>query len=157
MKRDNSLRTLSWEHHDGLVLTFRIERGLKYHRNPQLIRKYLFHVWDNDLTHHFWQEEQVLPAVLQKSSEGGGLLAEMIRDHKWFERHVENLQGRNEVSEEELRQFAQRLNDHIRFEERELFPFIENHAGRYELERIGGFLQKQHRPKNECWEPAFWR
>ena len=145
MKRDTSLKTLSWEHHDGLVLTFRIERGLKYNRDPQLIRTYLLHAWDTDLSHHFWQEEQVLPAALEKSEEGAALLAEMVRDHKWFAGLVEQLRSRNRGWEEDLRQFAERLNAHIRFEERELFPFLEHHAGRNELNRIGGFLQKQHR------------
>ena len=63
MKRNSNLQTLSWEHHDGLVLAFRIERGLRKNSDPGLIRSYLLHAWEKDLTHHFWQEEEILPGI----------------------------------------------------------------------------------------------
>ena len=66
MKRDKNLETLSWEHHDGLVLAFRLEKGIKNNVDINIISDYLQHNWDQGLSHHFWQEERSLKAPLRK-------------------------------------------------------------------------------------------
>ncbi len=157
MKRDSNLQTLSWEHHDGLVLVFRIDRGLKNRTKAGIIRLYLLHAWEVDLTHHFWQEEEILPAILEQSEEGKFFLARMLKDHKDFEKRISVLNRETSKLKENLEIFAQKLNDHIRFEERQLFPFIERNANENEINRIGMFLHTQHHTGKKCWEPAFWR
>jgi len=157
MKRDINLKTLSWEHHDGLVLIFRIERGLKNHSDPELIRSYLLHSWETALTHHFWQEEETLPGILNQNREGKILLKKMREDHQEIEKLIISIQTNSSDSRNELDEFGKELSRHIRFEERELFPFIERNADKHSMEKIGTFLKDQHRAGNEIWEPAFWR
>lgn len=157
MKRESNLQTLSWEHHDGLVLAFRIDRGLKNESAPELIRSYVLRIWDEELTHHFWQEEEMLPVILKRSPEGSELHDRLIREHRHFQDLITELRNRKTGLEDRLREFGESLNIHIRFEERVLFPFVENAAGKEELEKIGRFLHDQHRQPKTCWQPAFWR
>ena len=157
MKRDPNLRTLSWEHHEGLVLTFRIEQGLRKKSDVELVRAYVLDMWDEELTHHFWQEEQILPPVLNRTEDGKALLSKMIEDHEQFHRMISDIRKSKDKMEEKLGHFGKSLNAHIRFEERQLFPFVEEHSGKNEILRIGEFLHEQHRSGKKCWEPAFWR
>jgi hemerythrin-like domain-containing protein len=156
MRRDTNLRTLSWEHHDGLVLAFRIERGLQNGTDPELIRTYVANAWDEDLSHHFWQEESILPQILKRSSEGKKLLEKLLRDHNRFREMISDLAEAGDIAPQ-LRAFGKHLNEHIRFEERQLFPFVEEHAGAQDLKELGAFLSEHHQQKKSCWEPAFWR
>ena len=84
MKRNKNLETLSWEHHEGLVLAFRLERGLKTNVDIKLVTDYLLFVWDQILKHHFWQEEQTLQQPLQRSQDGQLLLKQMMNEHRQF-------------------------------------------------------------------------
>ncbi len=157
MKRNTNLQTLSWEHHDGLVLIFRIERGLKKQSDPESIRSYILHSWETALIHHFWQEEKILPGILNQNPEGRILLKRMRQDHKAIEKLIVSLQRNFSDLPDLLEEFGKKLTTHIRFEERELFPFIERMADEQVLERIGNFLKYQHKPGNKAWEPVFWR
>jgi hemerythrin-like domain-containing protein len=156
MKRNDNLKTLSWEHHDGLVVAFRLQQGLKNEIPGKILRDYILHVWDNALEHHFWQEEQSITRILHRTAEGKKLEKRMMNEHEEFRIIISQL--RNSLgSESDIEQFAANLNLHIRFEERELFPFIETHSSTEELVRIGNFLQNEHTTACSDWEPRFWK
>lgn len=157
MKRDKNLETLSWEHHDGLVVVFRLEKGLRNKTHPKIMVEYLLHIWDHALQHHFWQEEQTIKQHLQHTQDGKKLIDQMLEEHTTFKNMIEKLYHNDGDQRTILSEFAQRLNGHIRFEERELFPAAEEIIPNDKIIQIGKFLHEQHQPGNKEWDPKFWQ
>ncbi len=156
MNRTEYLRTLSWEHHDGLVVAFRLQQGINKNADPATMRKYILHVWETALKHHFWQEEKVLPPQLESNDRGRELLHRMSDDHQFFRELIDQLNKKNSPDLKQIQEFADRLNRHIRFEERDLFPFLEENLAHDRLESIGQFLNDNHEKPDKNWSDAFW-
>ena len=154
MKRDKNLVNLSSEHHDGLVIALRIKKALERPNNYQAIVNYVLHLWDS-LKNHFNQEEEnfLQSENIDKENE---LIKRMLNEHERFEELVNRLSSGNDTVKEALTEFAELLNDHIRFEERELFPYVEQSLTKDELEQIGINLEKTHQDLDKNWGPKFW-
>jgi hemerythrin-like domain-containing protein len=156
MKRNENLKTLSWEHHDGLVVAFRLQQGLKKGAAIPDMARYILHIWDNTLRDHFQREEQTINPNLEQRREGKPLVEQMMGEHKSFKNIITQIKndqtGRNSIDE-----FAKLLNHHIRFEERELFPMLERLATKEELAKIGQALGQIHHRACNAWQPRFWQ
>ena len=61
----------------------------------------------------------------------------MLTEHVDLRRRGQDLEAGADVAPEALRELGERLERHIRFEERELFPMIEAALPDDELERLG--------------------
>lgn len=152
MKRNENLKTLSWEHHDGLVASFRLKLGLKKSANPEEMVKYIFHIWESNLEHHFWQEEQTLLNLRIEPK----YIQQMKSEHERFRRLIENLKE-DSKNINIIEEFAELLNKHIRFEERTLYPLVEKEIDSDKLNEIGKFLKEQHIDTCEVWNNEFWK
>jgi len=137
MKRHEALVTLSSEHHQGLVwskklldLTDSIET-----RESQSILQEFFEVWHQEINPHFQKEEQILLPLFDRTDAGTAEpVIEMFRQHIHLRAKVYDLN--DAPSLKIAHAVGEQLKDHIRFEERDLFPFIEEHSSVEVLERI---------------------
>lgn len=119
MKRDPRLHGLSSEHHQALVLA----RRLASHEGPWTDddARALRRRFETELEPHFATEEEILLPALTAAGETD-LVARTEADHAFLRECVANADaGRRET----VAAFAQRLQEHVRFEERELFPACE--------------------------------
>jgi len=149
IKRSKQLTPLSKDHHDGLLFAFKIKQGLKNGADIKLIAEYVQWFWANHLEEHFREEEQILAPHLPADNE---LLKQMFNEH-------ENIEAMVRINENIpdgalLQNLAQAIDDHIRFEERVLFPYAEKIIPEKELNSIYEQLPKE---KAECekWEKEF--
>ncbi len=158
MKRDKNLETLSWEHHNGLVAAFRLKRGLKKKDvDISLLRQYTLDVWNDELEHHFRQEEEVLVEPLRSEKAGRELLDRMLSDHERFRELITVIDTEKDGVAESIAEFADLLERHVRFEERQLFEWLQDNTSADQLAAIGKFLHEQHRPVDKCYTPEFWK
>lgn len=150
IKRSKQLTPLSKDHHDGLLFAWKIRQGLKNGADIKLIGEYAQWFWKNHLEEHFREEEQILAPHLPADNQ---LLQQMFDEHE----NIEALVHINENIADGilLGNLAQAIDDHIRFEERQLFPYAEKIIPEKELNSIYEQLPKE---KLECekWEPEFW-
>lgn len=125
MKRSEHLIPLSHDHHVALVVANRLKSSLN-----QFDQKDAIEYWEEirgqyrqDLLEHFEVEESELLPLLDGVSEKASMLAiNIIADHTKM---------RNLLSSHDLNaavEFAELLKKHVRFEERELFPWLESHC-----------------------------
>ena len=156
MKRNESLKTLSWEHHDGLVVSFRLQQGLKKNAKADEMSQYILHIWNGMLEHHFRQEEQTITNKILKSDKGNEFVNQLIDDHEKFRRLIKKIEV-DMANAQIIEEFALLLNQHIRFEERQLFPLFEQEAGLEKLQEVGRFLKEHHNPSCEVWPNQFWK
>jgi mannose-6-phosphate isomerase-like protein (cupin superfamily) len=109
MKRHPSLEPFSRDHNDGLIQARRLDldgaAALPGFRT----------LWDGDLRDHFDEEERLL-LPLCDADWGDRLRAE----HAAIAARVGTA-----ATDEEARELGTLLHDHIRWEERELFPYLE--------------------------------
>jgi iron-sulfur cluster repair protein YtfE (RIC family) len=143
MKRHSSLKKFSDDHHGGLVQARRLRRAATGEEgSPAEVARSFLRFWEKDTSPHFREEEEVLLPVYARC--GGDLGAEPIRemlaDHARIRGLVLTLIDENrsaEASVDMLREIGERLEAHIRLEERRVFPLVEATLPEECLEEIG--------------------
>ena len=115
MQRHTSLIPLSQEHHHTLALCVRILRQPEINHEKDIHHHYV------DLLNHFSKEEQQF-APLWASLNRPDLHQRFNEEHTKLRKMQHNAQYDNSTWNIE---FAKTLRDHVRFEERELFPALE--------------------------------
>lgn len=122
MQRSQQLIPLSHDHHHGLVFCKRIESRLDKQEDPARIIEYVLDFWRKELVSHFEEEEhQFFPLLPETNSE----LVQALSEHAALRALIHEFETSNGSQTEQLRRFASLLRSHIRFEERVLFPLIE--------------------------------
>jgi hemerythrin-like domain-containing protein len=151
IKRSKNLVRLSRDHHEGLLLVWKIRQGKTYNVSPQVIAEYVVYEFNHNLTPHFADEENLLFAKAPNDE----LTKEAVQQHSELRQMVADL--KTDSGDEKLNQFADLLEKHIRFEERQLFPHYEQTLNAEELEKIGVELEATHNVKKEnTWSNEFW-
>lgn len=149
IKRHERLQPLSREHHDALLLCWKIRTGLKKEVDPMRMKRYVDWFWESHLKPHFEAEElHVFPLLGQ----GDTRVQRAISDHRRLERLITEDTG--ELTEI-LSEVERTLNDHIRFEERVLFNAIQESAGPEELEALS--VLHDHGSACGDWGDEFWK
>jgi len=162
MKRTPELRTLSEDHHHGLVQARRLRKAAEGEEtnSAEAAVKGFLDFWQKDTALHFRKEEEVLLPVMARY--GGDLyrepLVEMIQDHARIRGLVMQLSDEaigGNVRPETLHEIGERLEAHIRLEERVVFPLIEESLSEAALTELAARLEvKEAGPRVEPWVPA---
>jgi hemerythrin-like domain-containing protein len=147
MKRHPDLRKLSDDHHGGLVQARRLRRAAAGEGEPPLEAARAFlRFWREETRVHFAEEEEVLLAVYARH--GGDLGAEPVREMMADHARIRGLVLRlgdevasGEVDRETLREIGDRLEAHIRLEERRVFPLVEGSLAEEALGEIGARIR----------------
>jgi hemerythrin-like domain-containing protein len=151
IKRSVQLAPLSREHHDGLLFAWKIKQGLENNTPLELLRKYSMWYWRHHIKPHFYQEEKILLAHLPADHP----MAIRLKDeHDHIRELVLGLD--EQADKRSLQILCDLLNQHIRFEERELFEYMEQQLSTAKLDEVYIALEK-HPLKSEEWkEEEFW-
>ena len=151
MKRHKALHPLSHDHHLGLIVARRlIKTGEGKFPVMETLDGFL-EFWRESLEPHFAAEEAVFP--LPEGNNGDmAMTVRMRAEHDALRMPLQFLTGRDE---DRLRillyEIGQALHDHIRFEERELYPALEKSLSEAEMSALGEVLVGV-RPKT-CMPP----
>jgi len=146
MERDPRLIRLSREHHHGLVMALRIERELPKADITQMQSLYgdLVRFWSAGLLPHFGAENECLLARIAKRSDPGLRHAGRLqREHREMEDLVEAMAVAKTADDRRaaLGTFGVRLREHIRWEERDLFGWLQAELSEDELDAVGAYLE----------------
>lgn len=122
IKRSSQLLPVSREHHFGLLFCWKIRQGITKSVDVERMLKYVQFFFKGHLEYHFEEEERLL--FIDKSDM---LVQSAISQHAELRSQCENLLlcDTRSVSREQLIRLADDLDEHIRFEERILFPHLE--------------------------------
>jgi hemerythrin-like domain-containing protein len=153
IKRHHALIRFSREHHQGLLLVWKIRTGLKSQIDTDRIIRYVRFFFENDLLNHFRDEERLLFSYFDKNDI---LIKKAWAEHEEIYRFISELQtGKNQV--ELLQKLASSLEAHIRFEERELFNFMQSNMPEKKLLEL--IEQHANITTDTClnWPDEFWK
>lgn len=153
MNRCAHLQPLSNDHHYALLAACRLMEKLGEGDETREIAAFARRLWREHFAHHFEQEEEhVVPAL--RAVGLGNLARQILEEHKSIRDQVRDLSPNGADRRDALLQLAADLHSHARFEEREAFPELEEHANDDMLEVIGGHLYREV-PESR-WEPMDW-
>jgi hemerythrin-like domain-containing protein len=147
MRRSRQLKPLSSEHHHALLVAFQLKQALAGHAESagaprdlpgliSLVRRFEGQV----LRTHTRTEEDVLGAYLT-----GADMHRLETEHGELARLIEAASAPRPPAEQRaaLAAFADLLERHVRWEEREVFPYAEGHVDADTLASIGGELERR--------------
>lgn len=151
IKRDQLLAPLSREHHHGLLLCWKIRTGFRKNIPVDRIHAYAEWFYKNHLISHFEIEEKYVFSVLGNEHE---LVKRALKEHRQLRRLFEGVRE----EENSLGLIEEKLEAHIRFEERVLFNEIQDVATAAELEEISVRHSDEGGTLNEDeWTDEFWK
>ncbi|SIS47038.1 hemerythrin domain-containing protein [Salimicrobium flavidum] len=139
MKRHEALIPLSHHHHHGLVLAQRLQKTEERDKFRELMKD-IQEFWENDGRDHFREEEEILLPLYScyASIEEDEDIRKMLMDHVVIRGLIEKLHKVERHDYELFRELGEKLHDHIRMEERVIFPKIETAVPDKELYKAEG-------------------
>jgi iron-sulfur cluster repair protein YtfE (RIC family) len=135
MKRSEALARLSRQHHQGLFVALRLKRADS--AGAVEARRAFLEFWEAEGREHFRIEEEVLlPAYARHGAHDHPAVVRVLTDHVDLRRRAGDLAATESPEPETLHHLGERLEGHIRHEERVLFPLIEEALPDDELTRV---------------------
>lgn len=136
MKRHPSLISLSREHHGALILARLLQKnapaykGLPSDSNGKAV--YALQFYKDELIQHFLQEEKVLALVKGTDKNMDLLIDSIFEEHRQLQLLFKAIEGHKDL-QLHLHETGVLLEKHIRKEERELFPLIQEKCSEEKL------------------------
>src|SRR5690348_675147 len=152
IKRYKALVSFSKDHHFGLLLSWKIRQGIDKGVSSERISNYVLYFFENDLHKHFDEEEKMLFALLPSQDV---LRKKAEAQHQSIYQLVKTIKA-NKDQQSVLKQLADVLEEHLRFEERELFNHIQQQVPPAELEKVSSRVPNDSRKIEDGWTDVFW-
>jgi iron-sulfur cluster repair protein YtfE (RIC family) len=141
MRRSEALRALSHQHHQGLFAALQLKRARP--ETADEARRVFLEFFEREGARHFRAEEELLlPAFARHTEFDQPAIVRVLTEHVDLRRRGQDLEAGRDPDPTELRELGERLESHIRHEERVLFPMIEQALPTKELERLGVALTR---------------
>ena len=144
MKRANQLQPLSRQHHLGLNLSRHAKECLD---KPEEIVKHWHNLtsYINDMQYHFQIEDNLIAHALEPyrntQPDVASVLDTLDGQHKQLHQLMDEVEasqksGNKDITVAQVKALGTLLYDHIRFEERALYPAVEKYLTEAELDAV---------------------
>ncbi len=148
--RIEALTCLSRDHHQGLVMSHRLQRYVaQYSKNPNLVAaltKVVVGFFDQELVRHFTEEEEILFPAMEQYLGELPFIDELREEHQRMRSLVEQFRKHQSgVRIDDLQEFAELLEHHIRKEERSLSKMFEETMPEETIEVLTTQLKRAER------------
>ena len=141
MKRDPSLAPLSHDHQHGLAVALQLRRATA--QTASAARGEFISFWEEEGDRHFRVEEELLlPAVTHHVPAAHEAVVRVLVEHVALRRRAADVALTPMPELEDLQALGDRLHQHIRYEERVLFPLIEDALPDSELAELAEVLER---------------
>ncbi|HVY77660.1 MAG TPA: hemerythrin domain-containing protein [Solirubrobacterales bacterium] len=138
MKRAAALRPLSREHLAALL----VAKALREADDEHAAAGAFLEFWEREGKHHFRVEEEVLlPGWALHAEVDRAGVSRMLDEHLRIRREALRLED-GKLGLEEIHALGQLLHDHVRFEERTLFPLVEEALSEEAMRRLAERIER---------------
>jgi hemerythrin-like domain-containing protein len=135
VKRSDALSPLSRQHHQGLAAALKLKRADA--AAAAEARAAFVDFWEREGRDHFRiEEELLLPTFARHGEHDHPAVVRVLVEHVDLRRRGEDVAAAADPDPDELHELGERLERHIRHEERVLFPLIEAALPTDELARL---------------------
>ena len=147
VRRHQSLIPLAQDHYHGLLLVQQIREHKRiimtgWPPDPAGQARRVAEFYEEHLKNHFDAEEQALFPLASKHVESArAVVQELLNEHRALETFVAQFREAAEgITEQRIEEFASLLEQHIRKEDRVLFPLLEEHAPAEVLSQVESLM-----------------
>lgn len=147
--RDENLYVFSHEHHQGLIFAVRLRKAER--ADKETLKHYIKDFWDSALETHFNNEEELFLDFISDME----LRQRFLSEHKQIRELQKDILHSDSDIVEKAKRFGILINDHIRFEERILFPWLQENLTLDKLKHIGSSLDGTDVCSHK-FNPRFW-
>lgn len=156
-KRSEHLKKISWEHHQALRYALHIKKGLTNGTSGIKLVAYVKAVLDQHLAPHFAEEEQAVFSRLDAQQKKNAVLRQVLEEHRALPELALEIFRERGGDRERLLKFAEMIVNHVKLEEKELFPYIEQVLPEQELQAAQKQIAHIHRSDELDWSDEFWK
>lgn len=153
IKRHQAIVSFSRDHHFGLLLVWKIRLGIINGIQAEQLSNYTLYFFKEDLEKHFRDEEQFLFCRLPAED---NLRRQAEEEHQIIRNLVAEISAKKDDTNL-LEKFANALENHIRFEERELFNHFQKTINEDELEKVASRFSNDSKAIDDSWQDIFWK
>lgn len=151
IKRSEYLKPLSREHHYSLLFGWKLRQGISHGAAINRMVTYVGYFEKHMLIPHFKEEETCL--FIYSDSP---LVQQALDEHRHILSMVSALKEKPaSVVVGDLESLAGLVDQHVRFEERQLFPYLEENLTRAQLEAVAAAIQDGPAVADD-FEDHFW-
>lgn len=152
IKRAETLLPLSREHHFDLLLAWKIRKGIQQEVDPARMAAYICYLDEELMDAHFRDEETLL---FDRMPPEDTPCRRARQEHEEIRRLVGEI-AKGERDTEVFSRLADAVEAHVRYEERELFPYLEQQLPADLHAEIAAALAAKHEGFTEVWDDPFW-
>ncbi|MEO6683474.1 MAG: hemerythrin domain-containing protein [Ginsengibacter sp.] len=150
IKRNEHIVKLSRDHHVSLLFCWKLRQGIRHGVSTERMIRYVGYFEKQHFIPHFEEEENILFAPVKDQK-----VQKALDDHIHILKSVKEITFSGKLNQEnELSRLADMVDDHVRYEERILFPYLEKKLTDMQLEEIGKQLSDV--PIKDNFEDEFW-
>ncbi len=147
--RNKNLYVFSHEHHHALVFASRLQKAKN--TDEKTLKRYVHNFWGNYLDDHFKNEESSFLELLEDSV----LKDQFLSEHEEICSLVNDITlAKKSVTEKSL-ELSELIKQHVKFEEKKLFPWLQENLSEEQLDQIGLNL-KDVKVSADNFKPHFW-
>lgn len=140
MRRHEPLIPLTRDHYHALVQVRRLRAAAEGSEDDRrTAAKQFLDFFHTDTIHHFREEEEVVFPLVVEAHDVREILERVMMEHLYIHALVNKLQAEFEEAvptRDPLVTLASALENHVRFEEKVVFPLIEQRVGGPALEAV---------------------
>jgi hemerythrin-like domain-containing protein len=155
MLRDQNLIPLSRQHQHALALCVRLDRAIRAGEvDLEAWQREIQQLFESEIRIHFAAEEQELFPAAARFSDLQLLVAELLAEHTFLRDRFSRAVARS-LDRQSLGDLGEKLSQHIRKEERQLFEGMQKAMSPQELGLLGAALDEALRNASEtCTVPT---
>ena len=150
IKRNENIARLSRDHHASLMFCWKLRQGDRQQVALDRMKKYVDYFFHEHLRPHFHEEETILFAGLHVDEK----VRKAMNDHVEITDLANNITGASATDRQIIMQLADVVDKHVRYEERILFPYLEQLLSNEQLEAIGKQIDGE--PAKDNYPDEFW-
>ena len=155
MQRAEQLQKLSHQHHNGLMAVLLLKKGVEKQADLSAMNDFIVDTWNNELRNHFIKEEVFLHPHVLALPDLMPLYEQMKAEHHTMRKMINDIRSGGS-SYEMISSFYSLLEKHIRFEEREMFGYIQEHIQEHELAAAGRAFESLTAKACSDYPVKFW-
>jgi hemerythrin-like domain-containing protein len=153
MKRAEALQPLSHQHHNSLMACLLLKKGIARKASQSTLNDFLSKFFREDIEPHFEAEEKHLLPLLDQLKPSYG---KILRSDHTLLRVLAARFMNHFASFSYLSNFATLLENHIRFEERLVFNFVQEHLNPTAEAELGKKLSVLGAKRCTDYPVKFW-
>lgn len=147
MKNTKNLFFIAHDHFHGLMVAQMVKKGSELQEGmPDTFEgkaKYVIRYFEQELENHFYIEEHVLQPVINGiHPEIDEIFDELLNEHNNIREIISEIKKGKNI-EENLDRFGRSLEEHVKNEERNFFPKIQEILSEEELKRLAVVLKEK--------------